>query len=100
MFLKVGTTASVATGIILVLLWPLLVGPKPTPDGTAMLAELRDYAQRVVAYISVTMAVWLIAAGFAVFLARHMRRQYREEAMQNLQELIEGALADHEHKRS
>lgn len=96
MFLRVATTASVATGIILIFLWPWMVGPKPPPGSTKI--ELADYAQRVFAYVAVTLTIWLFAAGFAVFLARHMRQRYRQEAMENLQDLIEGSLTDHERK--
>ncbi len=94
MRLKVLTTALVIFGVILMVGWPWLVGPKPVPDaGTQALAA---YGQRLMTYFLVTVSTWLTVAVLAMLIARQARDQFLAEERENLQKLIEGTLKDHE----
>lgn len=92
MRLKVTTTAFLILGLLLLAGWPWIVGQQP-PKGD--LQATREYAARFGIYIIMILLVWFTTALLAVIVARRARKELREEAMQNLQELLEESLKDH-----
>jgi len=96
MRLKVLTTALVVFGIVLMVGWPWLVGPKPPAEaGTQALAT---YGQRLMIYFLVTVSTWITVAVLALIIARRARDEFLAEEKENLRQLIEGTLRDHERR--
>lgn len=95
MRLKIATTASFITGLIMLTLWPVVVGTKPEGRGV----ELRHYALRYGYYLLALLFVFILTCVLALFLLRKQREEFRAEAKENLRELIEGTLKDHERKQ-
>lgn len=96
MRLKVLTTTAFVFGLLCLLLWPLLLGPRPGPGASRQ--DLARYGLRFLTYYGVTSAAFVATAVFAVLLARQTRREYLERTRENLQDLIEGTLRDHGRK--
>lgn len=95
MRLKVVTTVLFTFGILLLIGWPWIVGPRP--EGTRQVEAA--YALKLGVYFIVVLLTFFFAALSAFLLARRERQALREEAKQNIQELIEGTLRDHESKK-
>lgn len=93
MRLKVLTTTLVVFGLLLLLAWPIAVGPRPAPNAPRRLKT--EWGQRVLVYFGVTSGTWLATAASALLLARQARRQYLNQESHNLKSLIEGTLRDH-----
>lgn len=91
MKLKIATTACFIAGMLLLLLWPLLMGPRPSGNARAVAL----YASRLLAYFSVTATLFLVTAVLALLVVRAARRAYVEEATSNLKDLVEGSLQSH-----
>jgi type VI protein secretion system component VasK len=94
MRLKVATTALLIFGVILLAAWPWVIGPMPKASEAGRRA-LQEYAVRFGLYIIVVLLVWSATAVLAIMVARRAREKYREEAMENLQSLLEESLKDH-----
>ena len=92
MRLKLLTTTFLILGLILLGGWPWIVGPVPKGQGKHALAE---YATRFGIYVIVALLVWFVTALLAVMVARRARQEYREEAIENLQDLLEETIKDH-----
>lgn len=90
--LKLWTTVAFVFGIVLLLISPWVIGPRPV-DPTRQ--ELARYGVRALTYFGVTCIAFLGAATGAMLIARRMRREAREERMGAIKELIEGSLRDH-----
>ena len=95
MLLKVLTTAFVVLGIGLMAAFPFLLGSKPGGDDQLGLAR---FGTRVLTHFLVTSAVWIGAATCAIVLARRTKREFLESQKENIRELVEGTLKDHERK--
>lgn len=93
MRVKAITTALLVTGLLMLVLWPKFVGPTPATD--APRAAKRQYLRYAAFYVSGILVCIFGAAVGAVFVARQMRNEYREQAKENLNELLEGTLKDH-----
>ena len=83
--------------IYLMLGMPFVMAKKP--DADAERETLSKFAIIFASYITVTSIVWFLAALFAVLLIRQTRRKFAEEQRDNLKDLIEGTLRDHERKK-
>ncbi|MBX3117800.1 MAG: hypothetical protein KF784_01960 [Fimbriimonadaceae bacterium] len=94
MWLKIATTISFVTGLLMLALWPWVVGAKPEGTGD----ELKRYALRYGYYLLAVLFVFVLTCALSLWLLRRQRAQFREEAKENLKELIEGTLKDHERK--
>lgn len=94
MRLKVATTAGLIFGLMLLAAWPWLIGPMPKASEVGRRA-VQEYAVRFGIYIIVVLLVWASTAVMAIMVARRAREAYREEAMDNLQNLLEETLRDH-----
>lgn len=93
MGLKIATTVSMLTGVVLLLLWNTMVGVKPG-DG-APKAELRAYGLRLITQFGLTAGAFICAAIFAMLLARKTRLVFATELRSNVADLMEGTLRDH-----
>lgn len=89
------TTVCVATGVILLILWPLTLRP-PAPDADRKL--LAEHGIRSLVYFGGVCFVWLGAAASAIWLARLRLEEFRRLEAENLKALIEGSLRDHQKK--
>jgi hypothetical protein len=105
-------------GILLLVGWPFIMGPRPTAPvrtGSAISQEgLRDhqialaeyertlhiYGARFGLYVIVLVLTFGGTAVVALLAMRDARRRYVEEKMGNLQRLIEGTFEDHRRKDS
>ncbi len=94
MHLKIATTAGLIFGILLLAAWPWLIGPAPRASVEGRQA-VQEYAVRFGTYVIVALVVWAATAILAILVARQARLEYRDEAMGNLQNLIEESLKDH-----
>jgi type VI protein secretion system component VasK len=90
---KLATTLFLVAGLLLLAAWPWLVGPQP--PASAGRQTLEEYVVRFGIYLILLLLVWFTTAVLAVLSARRARDAYREKAMENLQNLIEGTLQDH-----
>lgn len=97
MRLKVVTTAFLLFGVVLLVAWPWIVGARPAP--TAPEPERLRYLLRYSLYFLALIVTFFAAALGGFIIARRQREAFREEAMENLQHLIEGTLEDHAGKR-
>lgn len=93
MQLRVATTTALVTGILLMALWPVVVGPAPRAEAGRPV-QVR-WGQKALAYFALTSTAWLVTAGLAVAVIRRYRRELAEEHERNLQALVEGSLRDH-----
>lgn len=96
MKLKVFVTALFVTGILLALLASSIIGP--APDAKATRPETVSYLIRMGTYYLITALVFVVTAIAAMRLARREREAYARERHENLRELIEGSLQDHERR--
>jgi hypothetical protein len=96
MRLKVWTTVSLATGLILLMMWPWLLGPYPPKQSTR---ELRSYSVRFVAFVALDLLAFAGAGIGAALLTRRAREEYRELSRENFEALIESTRQDHQAKQ-
>jgi len=91
--LKVVTTSLFVFGGLLLLLWPVILGPRPTAE--AERTVIAQWGVRALVYFFVTSITFLSAAFCSVLIMRANRMRYLEEMKSNVKELIEGSLEDH-----
>lgn len=96
MRLKIVITACVITGIILMLGLPFVF--KLHPGEHATRKALAAYGMQVLGYVSVTCAAWLSAAFGSALLLKKAKSEFMEKRSENLRQLVEGSLRDHEPK--
>lgn len=80
-------------GIALSLGFPWVV--KARPHGGGRIA-LEHYSLAFGSYLLVTMFSFIAAAVCAIFMVRKVRESYRDQSRQNLQDLVESALRQHQ----
>lgn len=93
--LKIITSAFVVAGFVLMAALPFVYRH---PGEGASRVELANFGKFLLAYIALTCFVWLGAAMSAVFLIRKRVKELREIEEQNLRELVEGSLKDHQRR--
>ena len=96
--LKRLTTLFFAVGILLLVGWPVLLGPKP-PKGSRR-TEYRAYIVRSGLYMSGLLIAALGSGIGAIVLFRRVTNEYAEQSIDNLKELIEGSVAAREKAKS
>jgi hypothetical protein len=101
--LRIGLTVLVLAGIGLLLAWPWLVGPYPAPHGVPAHGSkeakaLAEYSLRFLGYIAALLLVFLSTAIMATIVVRRAREEYRQEAMDNMRQLIEATREDYQKK--
>lgn len=72
--------------------WPWALGPRPTGGTRRALAQ---WAAQSMGYTMVAMIAFVLAAVGALLILRKQREAFRDEARENIRELIEGSLRDH-----
>lgn len=95
--MRTATAGFFLFGLFMMLGWPLFMGQRPAEGAST--EELARFGVRGLVYFGVTASAFLIAAILAIRLARQMRQRYMEDAKENLKELVEGSLRDHERKK-
>lgn len=97
--LKIATTSSMVFGLLLLVLWPWIIGERP-PAGPEHAQELKAYATKLMTYMTTV----LLTFGATIFLSYRLvkvsQEQFRQQSMENLRRLIEGATEDHGRKES
>jgi hypothetical protein len=93
MRLKVLTTGLFILGIVLLFAWPFVIGERPSPDVSQKIRAA--YVLRMGLYFIFAILTFFSAALCAFLLARKTREEFKEEAVDNFKELIEGTLQDH-----
>ncbi len=90
--LKALTGVLIGLGIVIMLGWPVLVGIPPKRQSS--LQVKRGFVIRTVTAMSL-LVVSVAGAGVgSVILLRRAREEYRQQAMANMRDLIEGARED------
>lgn len=96
MRIRTVTAALMITGIVLLVSWPWLIGPRP-PRGAPRI-ELRDYLYKMSAYVFVLLVILIVTAFCAYLIVRQQRKEYEVAVRENLKQLIEATLEDHSKK--
>lgn len=92
--MKVLVTSCVIAGILLTIGFPLVMGNMPSEEASRQARA--DYAVMLLIYLAVTVAIWFTAAFGALALMKRARKEFLEENSENLRELVEGSLRDHD----
>jgi hypothetical protein len=95
--LKTVTTALVIIGLILLVLWPFVIGPMP--PAAAAPREKAEYLAKSLGYVTGLMVTWVAVATCALILMRQIRNEMKTATDRNLRELVEGTLRDHDKRR-
>ena len=96
MLVKVVTTALVLLGLAMVAALPFVLRERPADGDQAALAR---YGAWLLTYFGATCLIWLSAALCAVLVMRNARKQLAEDQKENLRDMIERTLHDHERKK-
>ncbi|MCE9559359.1 MAG: hypothetical protein K8R88_10440 [Armatimonadetes bacterium] len=94
MRLKVITTASMITGLILLFMVPQIVGPRPPTTATRVAKA--QFGLRYLEWFGATAFFFLLAAFLSILIIRQARKEILEDIKTNFTELVEGSLKDHE----
>jgi|CXWL01.1.fsa_nt_gi ribose/xylose/arabinose/galactoside ABC-type transport system permease subunit len=98
MRLKIATTACMVTGLVLLAMWPFIMGAKP--DAKAPNRAMQEYAAKAMAYFGLLLIVFFVTILLAWFVLRQTRREFEAQTSENLENLIEATLNDHAKKQS
>ena len=92
MWLKIFTSTMLVLTVLLTLNRPALVGP--LPKHPVKRADALHYSERALVF-TVALLGTLVGGGVgSIVLVRQANKEYRRLAMENMQSLIEGAIAD------
>lgn len=90
--LRALTTGLLAFGIALMVGYPFVL--RRPPQG-APTAEVREFAVRALAYLILTVAVWLAVALAALLVVVRSKRELAQAELEQVRGLVEGSLDDH-----
>lgn len=93
---KVLTALSIGICLILLVMWPILVGAQPPASAEAAVRRL--FAVHFLYYISSIVVLLVISAVGAVVIMRRTVVEVREAQKDNMKELIETTLEAHKTK--
>jgi uncharacterized membrane protein (DUF485 family) len=94
--LRVVTTVLMIAGLVLVFSFPWLVGPRPE---SASARDLESYTVRFGVYVMSLLILFFTTMVMAFIAIRRAQAEFRETSLQNMQELVEGTLRDHQQKQ-
>jgi cbb3-type cytochrome oxidase subunit 3 len=97
MRLKISVTALFLFGLLLMAAYPWLIGSPP--NAKAPRPEQISFVVRFVVYVFTLFLTFISTIVLSWVLVRNTRKQFEAEARENLKELIEGTLKDHEQKQ-
>ena len=95
MWLKLFTTVMLVLTLVLTLNRPALVGP--LPKHPVKRADALRYSERALVFTVVLLGTLMGAGVGSIVLVRRANQEYKRLAMENMQALIEGAIADQKH---
>ena len=98
MRLKIAAGTFTVFSVVLVLLWPWLALPPPALKHASLYAQ-RAYVLRSGVYILVLVVSMFVTVLLAWLTYRRAREEYRARSMENLKDLLEGTLQDHDRNR-
>jgi len=93
MLLRTLTTFFLLFGLILTFAFPWVAKARPTHGDRI---ALEHYTVLFGSYLMLVIFCFIAAAFCAVLMVRQVRESYREQAKQNLQELVESSLRQHQ----
>lgn len=91
MRLKIFTTGLLLFGVLLLFATPWILGPRPGGTGS----DAREYVVKFGLLVIGLFTIFATTAILAIIVARKERQRFREEAMENLKDLVESSLRDH-----
>lgn len=94
--LKFWTTVTLIFGFLLLFGYPFLLTQRP-PDDAAR-AERARFAVLLTGYMGLLLIVFFILIVLAWRIIVKQREMYREATLNNLKDLVEGTLNDHQRK--
>ncbi len=94
--IKIFTSVMMLVCLLLLVGWPVLLGERP--GARATLAANKEYAVRFVSYLSFMVFALVLAGVGAIGVLRTTTAEYKAQQMENMRELIEASMADHEKK--
>ena len=98
MRLKIAAIGSTAFSLLLLLSWPFFIVP-PHSLKTAPKPVQAAFVVRSGTYIMVVVVSWFVTLVLSWLIYRRTREQYQTQTVENLKELLEGTLQDHDRKR-
>ena len=97
MRLKTATITLTIFSLLLLVCWPCFVGAPASLKHAPRQAQAA-FVERSGIYIIVLLLSWFGTLVLSWILLRRTRDEYREQAAENLKNLLEGTLQDHERK--
>lgn len=94
--LRIFTTAMLAACALMLLFWQSLVGERP--GSAAPLEVNKAYAIKFAMTMGVLVLFLVLSGVGAILILRRTAREYREQQMHNMRELVEATLSDHQRK--
>ncbi len=82
--------------VMLLIGWPVFLGDRPGP--IAPKSETKEYAVRFVTYLSIMVLALILAGVGALGVLRKTAAEYKAQQMDNMRDLIEATMADHQKK--
>ena len=98
MRLKIAAIAFTAFSILLSVSWPLFIVPPPGLRTAAKHVQAA-FAIRSGTYIMLLPVSWFVALVLSWLLYRRAREEYQTRTLENLKDLLEGTLQDHDRKQ-
>lgn len=98
MRLKIAAIAFTVFSLLLSIGWPLFVVPPPSLR-TASRHVQAAFAIRSGTYIMLLPISWFVALVLSWLFYRREREEYRKRTLENLKDLLEGTLQDHDRKQ-
>jgi len=95
--LKFWTTAMLIFGFAMLFGYPFLLTRRPA-EGASREARAQ-FAVLLTGYMGVLLLVFFVLVVLAWRIMVFQREKYREETLQNLRDLVEGTLNDHQQKQ-
>ena len=92
--LRLLTTFFLLFGIILMMGFPWVLRARPPHDASKL--ELQHYSILFGTYLTIDMLAFIGSAICAILMVRQVRRAYSSKTRENLEELVESALRQHQ----
>ena len=96
MLLRALTTFFILFGLILTFAFPWVIKARPQTGGRV---ALERYTVFFGTYLIITVLIFVAAAVCALLMVRQVRKNFQAQSRQNLEELVESALRQHQKDR-
>lgn len=95
--LKFWTTVTLIFGVLALLAFPFILARKPASDAPR---EMRaQFAMLMTSYTVLLLIVFFVLTVLAWRVMVKQREEYRRASLENLKDLVEGTLQDHQRKQ-